>query len=96
MKKVSKDITAQTQYSDAMQVYGPALMVVEDTSSMNMTVTLQVRLDGTWFSAGITRTSEGVANLTNGCGLYYRVGCHTGDFTSGTATASLVKPGRVT
>lgn len=95
MRKVSKAITAQNQFSEAIQVYGPCIMLAHDTSSMVMTVTLQVSLDGsTYFSSGSTLTAEGVAYLVNGCGLWYRVGVATGDFTSGTATAYLVKPNR--
>ncbi|MCK5015647.1 MAG: hypothetical protein KAS32_01130 [Candidatus Peribacteraceae bacterium] len=96
MERVSKDITAQNQFSDAMQVFGTCLFLTKDTSSMIMTATLQVSMDGsTWFSTGTTLTATGVAYLAEGCGLWYRVGVATGDFTSGTATVYLVKPGRI-
>ncbi len=95
MKRVSKDITAQNQFSNIMQVYGPCLFLGRDTGSAVMTGTLQVSMDGTtWFSSGTTLTAEGVAYLTDGCGLLYRVGVATGDYTSGTATVYLVSPGR--
>lgn len=94
MERVSKAITAQNQFSDEMQVYGPMRIFAKDTSSMVMTVTLQVKIAGTWFSTAVTLTAEGTAVLTNGCGLLYKVGVATGDFTSGTATCYLVKPGR--
>lgn len=95
MRKESKDITAQNQFTEAMQVYGPLRIFVRDTSSMSMTVTLQASMDGTiWFSTGTTRTAEGTNLLEQGCGLQYRVGVATGDFTSGTATVYMVAPGR--
>lgn len=70
-------------------------MFVQDTSSMIMTATLQVSMDGSiWFSTGKTLTAEGTVLLEEGCGLLYRVGVATGDFTSGTATVHLVEQSR--
>ncbi len=94
MRKVLKDITAQNQFSDALQIYGSMRMFAYDTSSMSMTVTLQVKVDGNWFSTGKTLTAEGSELLEEGQGLEYRVGVATGDFTSGTATIYLVTGGR--
>jgi len=95
MKTVSKAITAQNQFSEAMQVHGPCLFAAEDTSSMIMTGVLQVKVNGSWFSSGKTLTAEGTAYLEDGCGLEYRVGVATGGFTSGTATLHLIQSGRV-
>jgi len=95
MKRVSKAITAQNQFSDSMQVYGPCLFAARDTSSMIMTGVLQVKVDGNWLLSGKTLTVEGVSYLEDGCGLEYRVGVATGGFTSGTATLYLIQSGRV-
>lgn len=92
MKHVYKDITAQNQFSSGIVVDGSMLLVVDDTSSMSMTVVVQVSLDGgtSWIDTGVTATAASRTVLENGKGLQYRVGVKTGGFTSGTATVHLI------
>jgi hypothetical protein len=84
-------ITGQNQWSPALQMKGPGMVIVDDTSSMSMTVSLQISIDGTtWINTGDTWTAGGVDILGDGAGLYFRVGVATGDYSSGTATVYLV------
>ena len=87
----AKDITAENQFTDAVKINGPGLVAISDTSSMSMTVSLQISIDGgtTWIDTGDTWTAEGVDTLADGLGKKYRLGVKTGDFTSGTATVYL-------
>lgn len=87
----SKAVTAQNQFTESLIMDGPGVVVIDDTGSMVMTVSLQVSTDdSTWVDTGDTWTAEGVDTLADGCGLYFRLGVKTGGFTSGTATVHLV------
>jgi hypothetical protein len=92
MRHKSKAITAQNQFTDWLKIDGPLLVIVNDTSSMDMTVVVQVSLDEgtTAVDTGSTLTAEGGIYADAGFGLYYRVGVKTGGFTSGTATVHLI------
>lgn len=87
------DISAQNQYSDAVRINGRGTFCVEDTSSMAMTVVCQIKPDGAagWIDAD-TQTAAG-AWTVDGAGEQFRVGCKTGGFTSGTATAHIKSNG---
>ena len=82
-----KDITAENQFTDAIRVKNVGIVVVDDTSSIAATITLQVKPDGssTWIDTGDTFTTEGAWSF-DAAGEQYRVGVKTGGFTSGTAT----------
>jgi hypothetical protein len=82
-----KDITAENQFTDAIRIKKVGIVVIEDTSSITATITLQVKPDGssTWIDTGDTFTTEGAWSF-DAADEQYRAGVKTGDFTSGTAT----------
>ena len=87
---VEKEITAQNQFTDWIQITGSALLTIRDVSSMSMTVTLQCKQEGdTSAIDSDTETGEGAWVMQNCGGLYWRVGCKTGDYTSGTANVMI-------
>ena len=87
---VTKDVTAQNQFTDpAIRIANRGTLAIEDTSSMDMTITLQIKPDGAagWIDSA-TRAVAG-SWLVEGAGEEFRAGCKTGDFTGGTATVHL-------
>ena len=79
-----KDISAQNTFTDAITIEDDGSILVVDTSSMSMTVTLQVKPPhyASWVDIH-TQTSEGIYGITNGAGYQWRIGVKTGDYTSG-------------
>ena len=90
MKTVCSSISAQNTFTEEIIINGPAVLSVDDTSSMSMTVTLQRKhaATGTWKDCSTVVTAEGLYTIVNCLGSY-RVGCKTGDYTSGTASICL-------
>lgn len=96
----SVTITAENQFSDSMQMDANevASISIIDDSSMNMTVMLQRQLPGqtTWQDIP---DASGTFGWTAATQLSYtaserqllRIGCKTGGYTSGTATARIGK-----
>jgi hypothetical protein len=97
MPKTSVSAAAQDTWSDAIQVVGSFNLSISGTFSA--TVTVQRSEDGTTWRDVDTWTAPseevGYDPILN----YYRVGVATGDYTSGTAVASIngysVWPNRV-
>ena len=91
-EEVCISITAQNTFTDTLVIEGPLQVSVEDTSSMSMTITLQ-RLHyatGSYIDVTGDITEEGVYTVSDGGGATWRVGCKTGDYTSGTASVCLL------
>jgi hypothetical protein len=85
-----KDITAQNQFTAALRISDKGIVTIEDTSSMSMTVTLQVRpVNSNEWIAVSTATAQGIIAIAYGGNLEWRVGVPTGGFTSGTATVTI-------
>jgi hypothetical protein len=79
---VSKAISAQNTFSDAVTVNGMAIWGVYGT--FTATVVLQVQApDGTWHDTGDILTAPGALYVPQGAGVVFRVGVHTGAYTNG-------------
>jgi hypothetical protein len=95
-QKVSASITGQGQFTDSIRVVGVGntrVFDVDITGTWTATVTLQRSIDdeGSWTDV---TTYTGNQNTTHNDQLdnvitFYRLGVDTGDFTSGTAVATL-------
>lgn len=83
------DVTAQNQFTDEVRIPNGGTFIVEDTSSMSMTVTLQVKPDGAAGWIDSDQVTEAGAWYIDSAGELYRAGVKTGDFTSGTSTIHL-------
>lgn len=102
-QQVSSDLTDDTQYTDYIEVTGiddsrEFTIVISSTDAAVATLTLQYSVGdpGAWvdvstYSAGNASHTynDGYDNTT----IYYRIGIKSGDYTSGTVTASLQFPG---
>lgn len=80
---VTKDISAQNTYSDALEIPADHFSVsVQGT--FTATVTLQKSYDGsTWYDVDtFTSAGEWVGHEPEGC--RYRIGVKTGEYTVGT------------
>ena len=89
------DITAQNQFTEDLVIPDGGVLIVDDTSSMSMTVVLQVKIGGSYIDTGVTATAEGLTLIADGCGLTYRAGVKTGGYTSGNATVHLLAKPRI-
>lgn len=89
-KTVLKDVTGANQFTDALELVGGAQMIIRDTSSMSMTVTLQTRAPGqsNWVDSD-EQSAEGAWPITTTAGADYRLGVKTGAWVSGTCTVYL-------
>jgi len=88
---VFKAITKQNEFTDALTIREKGWVFIEDTGSMSMTVSLQVKPNKSadWMDTGDEFTSEGAWPIPYGGGHQYRLGVKTGNFTSGTARLTL-------
>jgi len=87
-----KSITAQNLFTDSVSIgRGGATVVIIDTSSMSMTVVLQIYINGDWRDTGDTWTAEGTHDIFGVSDFLMRVGVKTGGYTSGTATVQLYR-----
>ena len=84
---VTKELTGANQFSDSIRIVGAFSLSISGT--FDATVTLQRSQDDpNWFDVDtFTAATEEVGN--EAVLYYYRVGIKTGEYTSGTATASL-------
>ena len=90
----SKKITAADQFTDYISIArGGAVVVVEDTSSMSMTVVLQIRQDrdSDPIDTGDTWTTEGAHVIEGVPDIEMRVGVKTGGYASGTANVRIYR-----
>lgn len=85
----SASITAQNQWTDEVFIDKDRDGYVSASGTWVATLTLQYRLinSSTWIDRDTT-TSNGLWWF-QGSGKYWRFGCDTGDFTSGTATVNI-------
>lgn len=96
-QKVESDLSAELTYTNAIRVTGVTsgrIFSVELAGTWSGTLTLQRSIGepGVWVDVA-TYSSTGVANYDDGLDntvAYYRIGFNAGDYTSGTAEASLV------
>lgn len=90
-RRVSRTITAQNQWTDWIAIQEKGLLTIYDTSSMTMTVTLQMRPPGeTTPTRDVeTFTTEDVKVIRHGGASEFRIGVKTGDYTSGEAAVSI-------
>jgi len=88
---VFKAVTAANQFTDALTIREKGHIIIENTSSMSMTVVLQVRPNKSadWVDTGDEYTSEGLWVIPYGGGHEYRGGVKTGGYTSGTCKVTL-------
>jgi hypothetical protein len=95
---VTKSLTAENQFSDAIRVTGvdnSRIFDIDITGTWTATITIQrsVGEPGDWSDvSALSYTTN--QNTTHDDGLdnqiiFYRIGIKTGDYTSGTATATL-------
>jgi hypothetical protein len=92
---VTEALTAANQFSDPIRVVGTGTarnFSIVITGTFTATVTLQYSVDETTWYDRATYTAATSTSLTDGLDnqiIYYRIGIKTGDYTSGTATATL-------
>ena len=93
MAKVTQEVTAENQLTDGIQVgRGGATLIIGDTSSFSGTITLQVKTsDFTGWVDDSTYTGEVVEILNPSSEISVRVGCKTGDYTSGSITVAIYR-----
>lgn len=90
-----KTVTAQNQFTDTIVVNNGQVSCWFKSSSFVGTLTLQAKAVGDsnadWVDTSITFTTEGSPQATVMIpgGYYYRFGCKTGEYTSGTAYCSI-------
>ena len=84
---VTADLTGANQFSDSIRIIGPFSLSISGTFAA--TVTVQRSQDNVaWLDVDtFTAVTETVGN--EAVLYYYRAGIKTGEYTSGTATASL-------
>ena len=83
-------VTAQNQFTEEIFIGNGKKLIVDLSGSGTMTLTVQRRLPGgtTWVDQDTLGTTNGLYQL-NGVGKYWRAGCKTGDFSSGTRTLNV-------
>lgn len=85
-------VSAEDTFTDPLNIKGPGYIRVTDTSSMSMTLSLQSSDDdGTSWITEDTFSAEGTYEIENGLGLAWRIGCASGDYTSGTADVKIAR-----
>ena len=91
--KVTKEITAENQFTDAIELGNEgATIIVGDSSSFSGTLTLQVTTDDfTGWVDDITYTGEAVEVVNPGQEVQVRVGCKTGNYTSGSIKVAIYR-----
>jgi hypothetical protein len=93
MAKVTKVIDAENTFTNGLEVgMGGATIIVGDDSSFSGTLTLQVTTeDFTGYVDNITYTGE-VIDIVNGSQeITVRVGCKTGEYTSGSIKVAIYR-----
>jgi len=88
MDVVTKAISAQNTFSDALALRGDFSLSIAGTFSGTVTVQRSFDAGSSWADVDtFTSTYEG--NGYEGVGAQYRAGIKTGEYTSGTATVTL-------
>ncbi len=88
MDVVTKAISAQNTFSDALSLRGDFSLSIAGTFVGTVTVQRSFDAGSTWADTDtFTSTFEG--NGYDGVGAQYRAGIKTGEYTSGTATVTL-------
>lgn len=84
-----KTVNAENLFTDWVKMGPTGILTIEDTSSGNMTITLQCYTkNGTTIDVD-TKTAAGRYTFDGGGGDLWRAGCKTGGYTSGTFTVLL-------
>lgn len=96
MGVVSKTLTAENTFTDALYVrgldpvLGRGLVDLEITGTFSGAIYVQFSADGsTWNNTGDVYTTAGARLLERATGCYLRAGFPTGAFTSGSAAVAL-------
>ena len=94
----SVEITGEDQFSDPIKVVGVGNsrafgIIVTGTWTATLTLQYSISAPGDWIDATsgsfTTNVSESYNDKLDNQVLYYRIGCKAGNYTSGTATASI-------
>jgi len=89
MSKVDLTITAENQFSDSVRVQREFVFSLY-SNSFTGKITLQRSFDNvTWGDVEVFEDTSTEKNGEQPGGAYYRFGCKTGDFTSGTIDGRL-------
>ena len=91
--KVTKEITGEGQFTDAIDAgSGELTLLIGDSSSFTGTLTVQVKTeDFTGWIDDVTYTDEVVDIINSTGGLQIRVGCIAGNYTSGSIKVVLLR-----
>lgn len=100
-QKVSSDLNGEGQWSSSIRVVGvdnSRIFQINISGTWTATVTLQRSIDdqSSWTDVTTYTTNQSNVNFDDALDnqiIYYRIGIDTGDYTSGTAVASLTYSG---
>lgn len=94
---VHRTVDAANEFTDVISIRGPLdqpaylLVISDNNSSFSGTITVQVRVpDGTDWVDLTTYTASFAQNITMNSNCDIRIGCKTGEFTSGSIDVHLI------
>lgn len=93
MAKVLATIAAQNTFTNGIEVgAGGATLIIGDSSSFVGTITLQVSTDDfTGWVDSTTYTGEAIEIINPSSEISVRVGCATGNYTSGSIVVAIYR-----
>lgn len=89
----SASITAENQWTTALQADAGETIIIQLNGSWTATATLQRSFDegATWLDYQSWTTNVSLNYVESQDGVFYRLGIKTGNFTSGTCEANIIK-----